>query len=246
MLTVYCDASVKKADEVISLWGYVAPAEKWESFDRSWKSVLGEFGVEYFHMKEFAHSNGPYKPWKGRENKRRDFLSKLIAVIGANVSYGVGASVPMGMYNEADTAYQISEHMHPYALCGAICIDFILKWQDVHHLKNEPLEFVFEAGDEGRGHLIHWTKELTDREPTFKRMKEATPLQAADFAVYEEYRGVKKGEIDDLDRIVDGFRESGVQLLDAVPQGGGVLKRGMDVEGKMQRLKYPREGFLIF
>ena len=35
--------------------------------------VLSDYDVPYFHMKEFAHSTGRFKRWKGREELRKDW-----------------------------------------------------------------------------------------------------------------------------------------------------------------------------
>src|SRR6266699_697635 len=45
--------------------GVVATDKKWERFDKRWTLAMREFGVTELHMKDFAHSVGQYKNWKG-------------------------------------------------------------------------------------------------------------------------------------------------------------------------------------
>ena len=60
--------------------GFIATAEQWTAFEHDWRHILSMFGVSSLHMRHFAHSLGEYSSWKGDENRRKDFLSRLIGI----------------------------------------------------------------------------------------------------------------------------------------------------------------------
>ena len=60
-LTLYCDASGKEEDPILTVAGFVGHVDEWLKFEPAWNAVLKEFDVPYFHMREFAHSLGGYK-----------------------------------------------------------------------------------------------------------------------------------------------------------------------------------------
>jgi hypothetical protein len=52
--------------------GFIAPAELWYTVGQYWQTVLKMFSLkEPFHMKDFAHSQGQFKDWKGKEERRK-------------------------------------------------------------------------------------------------------------------------------------------------------------------------------
>ncbi len=65
-LTLYCDASGKERDPILVVGGFVASVDSWLQFDDTWNVSLADFGIQYFHMKEFAHSTGQFKGWNSR------------------------------------------------------------------------------------------------------------------------------------------------------------------------------------
>jgi hypothetical protein len=73
MFTIHCDVSGQRENtDVLAVAGFIAHASLWALFEKQWKKVLRKFGVSSLHMKDFAHSTGEYKAWKGtkRSGKR--------------------------------------------------------------------------------------------------------------------------------------------------------------------------------
>jgi hypothetical protein len=58
--------------------GWLSEVYQWELFDYDWRILLAQYDLPYFHMKEFAHSKGPFTNWKDEPNKRENFLRKAI------------------------------------------------------------------------------------------------------------------------------------------------------------------------
>src|SRR5437588_12986997 len=51
--------------EYVGMAGFVASAGAWEVFEDAWHDLMRNAHLsEPFHMKEYAHSEGQFKPWK--------------------------------------------------------------------------------------------------------------------------------------------------------------------------------------
>ncbi len=68
--------------------GCVARVESWRTFDQEWSSVLGDFNLRWFHMRDFAHRRGPFNEWS--EDRRRALLGQLIGLMTRYVDDFVG------------------------------------------------------------------------------------------------------------------------------------------------------------
>jgi hypothetical protein len=81
----FFDESGKREDPAlneVSLAGYLGTVETWARFNELWGSVLADFSVGYFHMKELRKCQGPFVGWKGQDEKAAAFLAALAAAIG--------------------------------------------------------------------------------------------------------------------------------------------------------------------
>ena len=63
MYSCYYDASSSQdtATKPLVVVGLLSTMKKWLKGDKEWEGVLFDFGVPYLHMKEFAHSRGPFR-----------------------------------------------------------------------------------------------------------------------------------------------------------------------------------------
>jgi enamine deaminase RidA (YjgF/YER057c/UK114 family) len=204
--TMYCDASGKQSDVAMVVAGFVASTQKWQEFSEAWKEVLQDFGVRYFHMREFAHSVGEFSSWKGHEKKRQEFLAKLLDLIVRTVGFWTGAVVLKNVYDKVDADFELHESFHPYALCGFQCCVEVQKWREAHHIENEPIEYIFESGDEHSSQLFERITEQFRQAPIF-RQKNEPPLQAADFAAWETLKIYRLLEVE-TDKLFEKTRAS--------------------------------------
>lgn len=222
MLTLYCDASGKEQDKLISVAGFISTVDEWLLFEKEWATVLDEFKIKYFHMREFAHSVGQFDGWKNDENKRRLLLTRLITVIIARTKYWVASCIRLEDFKKVDADYELHETFYPYPLCSRLCIDMAIRWCEAHHLEDVPIEYVFEHGDEHAGQLLKVVQEKTGQLPIFRTRLQALPLQAADFAAYEVFKAYRRFAIE-LDLLFEKFRES-FELLRAIPNKWGQME----------------------
>jgi hypothetical protein len=83
------------ANSAICVAGWATTCASWRDIEGKWNAVLErpEFAVHYLHMKEFAHSGGPFKDWKENEHKRANFIAALADVIRKSDLIGFGAIV---------------------------------------------------------------------------------------------------------------------------------------------------------
>jgi hypothetical protein len=124
MLTAYFDETGHAADPQLSfagMAGFVAPSAAWTSFESQWKDTLKNAQLsEPFHMKDFAHSIGQFKSWKGNEDKRRLLLRRLIEIIRETNATPIGAAVSLRDF-ESLTEAQQSMYRGPYYICFQTC-----------------------------------------------------------------------------------------------------------------------------
>lgn len=84
VLKGYFDSSGddKDAQHKVCAWaGYVASAKKWKKFEKDWRKTLRIFEVDYFHMKDFAHSQGIFAKFRDDEERRIKFIRSLVKVM---------------------------------------------------------------------------------------------------------------------------------------------------------------------
>jgi hypothetical protein len=120
--SAYFDESGTKADTVaVVVAGFIAPSEQWIAFEHEWKRILSMFSVSSLHMRDFAHSKGESLTWKGDENRRREFLSRLIGTIKIRAHHSFACAVWMDDYRKVDGKYKLHEVISPYTLAARTC-----------------------------------------------------------------------------------------------------------------------------
>lgn len=83
-LTAYFDETGHGDDpntKYLGIVGCMQRAEDWLELEEKWAEVLQTFDLPYFHMNEFAHSEGVFKSWKGDEERRRSIYGELWRLI---------------------------------------------------------------------------------------------------------------------------------------------------------------------
>ncbi len=124
MLTAYFDETGHSDDPYLSfasMAGFVAPLATWINFEEQWKDALENAQLsEPFHMKDFAHSVGQFKSWKGAETKRRLSLGRLVEIIRETRATPIGAAVSLRDF-ESLTQAQRTMYRDPYHACFQLC-----------------------------------------------------------------------------------------------------------------------------
>jgi hypothetical protein len=198
-LTSYTDETGHPDDptlEYVGMAGFVAPFGAWEIFEAAWDDLLRNAGLaEPFHMKDFAHSQGQFKPWKGKEELRRAFIGRAVSIIVETRGTPVGAVVSMSSFRTL-TEEQQSHFLDPYYLALQNCTRGAAI-QAVFEPPEEKVAMVYSYNSEygtnngGRAeqlwHAIRQGWDHGNRMGSYASSTPAilSPLQAADLLAYE-------------------------------------------------------------
>lgn len=197
MLNGYFDESGDEADlrvKVVGIGGCVAPAAHWEKFEAAWDKVLKSEGLDYFHMKEFAHSIGQFQSgWKDNEPRRRYLYGRLWNVIEDVTPMFFGCFLPMEYYRQsltADERYRLGDaYFVAYQTCmsavifstlfaGAPATEIATVFDDKKGV-GQYLDAFYDIAVKGR----HFQDQIP--RPVRRDMRKIAPLQAADIVAYE-------------------------------------------------------------
>lgn len=192
MFTAYFDESDSKVASVVA--GVIGEAGQLVHFEREWRDLLKDEGLQAFHMKDFAHSNREFSSWKGDERRRQNFLARVIGIISRRTRFTVGILLDRNAYAQvAHRAIYADFYVNEYTACAYLSLLRSSKWATENAI-TEPLAFVFDDGNAKRADF-HRAFDLTKMigvgrqyhfgSLTFADDKLVAPLQAADFIAYE-------------------------------------------------------------
>ena len=156
--TAYFDASGNSRDQpFLVAAGYVANGFQWKAFEEYWDRIHNEFDMKRpFHMVEFMSRNQPnnltsqYARWAEVDPEAQDFNIRLCAAKQLLIPFGVSCIVPLSVYRDVSSAFDLEEVIPPYALAARTCVAAVHQWQVAHGLEDE-IDCVFERGDFGQG-----------------------------------------------------------------------------------------------
>jgi hypothetical protein len=187
-LTAYFDDSGHPASHrVVALGGFVSTTDHWIRFSKEWQGVLKEFDVPYMHMKEYAHSVGPFVGWKGDESKRLEFMKRLIALL-KGLPKGSACSVMTEPFNAVNKRYWLREFLGgPYAICARACARHLNDWREFVGIPGS-IDFVFDDGSHQKGDLLRLFPVDGWDDPIFRPWRKFPPLQAADIVAWEMHK----------------------------------------------------------
>ena len=192
MFTSYIDEAGGKDHGFIAVCGYVASAEKWQSFEVEWKQMLASHDVPHLHMLECAHFKGPYKKWKDRPDNRAAFIADATRLIRDTVERGYLCAVHYKDFDKVDRRYELRERLSsPYALAGRFCIGRANVWMKETDRPLSEINYVFEEGGPDASGLVRIVQEARLQIPSFRPSRDTeiqtatVQLQAADIFAYE-------------------------------------------------------------
>lgn len=195
--TAYMDETGHAADDAqrfCGMAGFLAPADRWEVFEGKWKQVLVDFKIPYFHMKEFAHSEGVFAGWRGKELKRRKLFGTLLNKIAAIHPIPIGSITSLDAYRALTDEDRMIHH-DPYLRSLLDCSGMpgiVLRDQppEVRYavVFSEQTEFRHRAESVYQMIRKGFTFASRMMYPDFKDMRALVPLQAADIIAYELHK----------------------------------------------------------
>lgn len=202
-LSAYMDETGHSQDErqrFNGMAGLIAPSDSWGKLASKWNATLKDFGIPFFHMKDFAQSKGFFKGWN--EAKRRKLFGKLILHMEVIYALPIGTIIPMNEFRSfierRQQQRQQSLFAEPYFFCfmavTALSTTYLeykrapadekiaLTFSDQVEFRHRALQLYDEFRKTGLS--IHRSASA----PEFRDMREHAPLQAADIVAYELYK----------------------------------------------------------
>jgi hypothetical protein len=114
-----------------------------------------EFGVERFHMQDFAHFKHEYATWRGMEDRRKRLLRSLLRLINERVQRLYVTTLVLDDFRVVDAMYQATETFGgPYAMAAAFSILSAAEWIFEEKDPEDVLAFLVEKGDAGQEALL--------------------------------------------------------------------------------------------
>lgn len=195
MLKGYFDDS-RTEGRVWTLAGYVGDEDQWAAFEYFWPMVLDRHNKPYFHLKEMADPNGPFREWMENTpdavNAKAAFFAGLVNVLRVCQLQPFGATVripDLDRFNRETNA-----GIRPYPLAAYGCwLELGQKYQGI------PVEMVFDRVEKVESKLAT-AREYADSDtfhtgvcdhlvaiplPPKLTFRDIKPIQAADFAAWE-------------------------------------------------------------
>jgi hypothetical protein len=198
MLTGYFDAAGHPAgDGALTVGGFVAPVRNWRKLGKHWRRACDEEGIAVFHMTDFMASQQAFVDWRDQPRRKAVFLRKLTKLVRDYAHFWSVSTIVLDDWRTLNDEFALDEcHASPYCLAAFSVIHKSIRWIGKEHPRDMLCEFVFEEGDCDRGDLLHfmdWVRKLIGKDwekccniyPVFKP-KTLEPLQAADFAAWEQ------------------------------------------------------------
>jgi hypothetical protein len=201
----YLDESGKENDPEFAglaccVAGYIGTADAWGLLEQEWQGVLDDFGVPYFHMKEYAHSKvgSPFASWKKDESIRTAFMSSLVSTLHNKSLHGIAALVSVPDLTRFNQEFGLSIAAYPLGLYATM----------VHAAQEYPSDKISFVLDRLENHtsLVAIARSYADSDryhqdcgrnieifPSNKNLssKNCKPLQAADLIAYEVVKAHK-------------------------------------------------------
>lgn len=199
IIDAYFDASgTHKGSKAVSVAGFLGRPDEWAVFGIEWQAALQEWGLDVFHMADFANRLGPYRHWS--EDVRRDRLNRLLGIVNRHVLGSVGTVIPIAAYDAAFTDVKARKQSGgAFSIAGVMCFDDVAELLRRQRLGGEAqVAYVYEIGDIGAGQFMKVFQD-NERDPEQKRKyrllslrfenkRQFLPLQAADILAYELYK----------------------------------------------------------
>jgi hypothetical protein len=102
-------------------------------------------------MKDYAHSNGEFKSWKGDEPKRRQFLERVIDILARRNMTVIGLVIDRNAFARTIAQDKLISnfYVNEYSTASVLSLLGTQKWANARRLQN-PVDVVFDSGNPHR------------------------------------------------------------------------------------------------
>jgi hypothetical protein len=208
------DSGTHAQAPLVVLAGFLATVDRWQSFNKEWAAALKEYGLDYFHMADFA---GPYREYQNWDSdSRRTRLDTLLTIVKSHAMISVGIGIPKAAFDSYMRGTSLGLNDWPsraYSFAALMLMDRVAtRFEQVipdaarAHGFDVWVSYRFEDGTQGKGEILDAydimksSPELQERSHVlsvgFEPKKQVLPLQAADIVAYELYRDFTRKDTD--------------------------------------------------
>ena len=199
VIRAYLDDSGYPTDpntRVMAIAGYAAKQAHWTYFEEAWAKVLGDFGVPYFHMKEWPNPKGILAAIKSDPVLEHDFIVGLAGAITDWLDSSPSAVVRLDDLEEFNERHELE--IDPYALAIYGClfelgteyygqeVDLVIDRFDKSPMRI-ALGFEYAQTDSSGLDISLFNSIALGGSDSWRNI---LPLQAADFVAYELRKNV--------------------------------------------------------
>lgn len=82
LIAYFDDSGHSRQTDFVSIAACVGRHDQWNTFDQQWNAAWARHNAPYPHMREYAHSLGPYEGWQ--EPQRRGLMADCLAAVAAS------------------------------------------------------------------------------------------------------------------------------------------------------------------
>jgi Protein of unknown function (DUF3800) len=204
-LTAYLDeAGTHAGTRLTVMAGWVADAERWDTFKTLWTALLQRNGISHVHGTDLQSGKRPFKRWP---RARRAALAGEIAELCTRTTlFGLVVILDNAQYDRvyigdnAEMRKKRSALESKYGVCFRVAISLIPRLIERADLANgSELAVVIESGHQNIGavpEIFRAFNELADepirsllKRVTIEEKRHSPGLQAADMLAYPAWRG---------------------------------------------------------
>jgi hypothetical protein len=219
MYTAYFDESgTHDSSEALVVSGCIASDQQWQEFDREWKEALADAGVKHLHMRDFAPSLREFKDWKGDEQRRGEFIKRLVNIIRQHIRHTFSSAVILKDYQKLNEKYQLRERCSPYVICALTCVVDVAKWCNARGYI-DSVTCVFEDGVKYKGEFVRFYAPSNFHKISYAKKHEFVGFQAADLIAWEHRKVYSQIVSREFKRHRKSFR-----ALYSIPNDSGVYE----------------------
>lgn len=228
-LEAYFDETGHGADantKILGIAGCLTATELWIKVEKQWKNALQSENLPYFHMREYAHSQGVFRDWKGDENRRRKIYGELWEIIS---NAGI---MPLGCFVQLeDFKRELQGQAHhilkdAYYLCYMGCLKITEQFSSFYQVANASIYFDDKKDSRGESFDIFNILKSRYQEkislPEFRSMRASAPLQIADIIAYESKKEFERQLNKRSDKSRWGFSQLEALITRLIPNNEAV------------------------
>jgi hypothetical protein len=200
VLTCYLDDSGTGEEPILNMSGYIAPDDKWATFESTAREIFSDFGISQLHAKEFNDTKEQFKGWSRR--KKVTFVLRLYAELRTSRALGIDVGMTRSAYHRARHEVGHLPNESRYGSCFRQIVETIMKSDMMKYhaaVHKATLSFVVEAGNKNDADLLRVFDEMkfspnhrgvvdVMRSIVFANKGSTIALEMADFLAFHSRR----------------------------------------------------------